>query len=97
MSAPLFPIDTEDRTVLPLLTSETDVALHHSTDCLRLAARLLDAHGIPEAAKYLNEQADKNMNSFFGRPGRLATMAQDRSPRNFASSTAPDDRAWRET
>ena len=61
MSAALFPVDTEDRQLLPLLTSDTELALHHSTDCLRLAARLLDVHGIPEAAKYLNEQADKNL------------------------------------
>jgi len=61
MSAPLFPVDHEDRHLMPLLTSETELALHHSTDCLRLAARLLDVHGIPEAAQYLSAQADKNV------------------------------------
>ena len=61
MSAPLYSIDTEDRHLMPILTNETELALHHSTDCLRLAARLLDVHGIPDAAKYLNEQADKNV------------------------------------
>jgi hypothetical protein len=61
MSAPLYSIDTEDRHLRPILTSDTELALHHSTDCLRLAARILDAHGNPEAAKYLNDQADKNV------------------------------------
>ncbi len=61
MSAPLFTVDAEERRLERIFTSETELALHHSTDCLRLAARLLDVYGIPEASQYLNEQADKNM------------------------------------
>ena len=61
MSAPLFIVDAEERRLQRIFTSEAELALHHSTDCLRLAARLLDVYGIPEASQYLNEQADKNI------------------------------------
>jgi hypothetical protein len=54
-------VDEEERRLERLFTSETELALHHSTDCLRLAASLLDVYGIPEAGRYCAEQADKNM------------------------------------
>ena len=61
MSADQYTVDAEERRLTRIFTSEAELALHHSTDCLRLAARLLDVYGIPEAAQYLNEQADKNI------------------------------------
>jgi hypothetical protein len=61
MSAAQYTVDAEERRLEHIFTSETELALHRSTDCLRLAARLLDVYGIPEAALYLTEQADTNM------------------------------------
>jgi hypothetical protein len=56
-----YTVEAEERRLEQLFASEAELALHHSTDCLRLAVRLLEVHGIPDAGRYLAEQADKNM------------------------------------
>lgn len=61
MKVPHDTVEAEEQRLSRIFTSEAELALHHSTDCLRLAARLLDVYGIPEAAQFLNEQADKNI------------------------------------
>jgi len=40
---------------------EIETALEASTDCLRMAAQLLNYKGSEVVAKHLSEQADKNI------------------------------------
>jgi hypothetical protein len=56
-----YTVEAEERRLERIFTSDAERALHHSTDCLRLAARMLWAYHLDATAQLLTEQADKNI------------------------------------